>query len=118
MDRQMKRQNSEGGSQNTFVDHQIQYRISPWPKSAEKRGFRTGVTDGRTDGPTDGPTDRPSYRDAFLTDASKNANFQIKYENLDYTPCSNWDHATRYQTKYALFCNEQSVKTPVMLLQL
>ena len=27
----------------------------------------------RMDGPTDGWTDRPSYRDAFLTDASKNA---------------------------------------------
>ena len=34
--------------------------------------LRNGHTDGRTDGPTDGPTDRPSYRDAFLTDASKN----------------------------------------------
>ena len=34
-----------------------------WPKTAEKRGFCTGVTDGRTD--------RPSYRDAILTDASK-----------------------------------------------
>ena len=32
-----------------FVDHVIQNRISPGPKSAEKRGFRTGVTDGRTD---------------------------------------------------------------------
>ena len=50
-----------------FVDHLIQYRISPRPKTAEKRGFCTGVTDQRTDG----PTDRPSYRDAFLTDASK-----------------------------------------------
>ena len=67
MDRQMKRQSGNGGSQNTFVDHLIQYRISPWPKSAEKRGFRTGVTDGRTDG----RTDRPSYGDAFLTDATK-----------------------------------------------
>ena len=51
-----------------LVDHLFQYRISPWPKTAEKRGFCTGVTDGRTDG----RTDRPSYRDAFLTDASKN----------------------------------------------
>ena len=67
MVRQIKRQNSEWGSQNTFVDHKIQNRISPWPKSAKKRGCRTGVTDGRTDG----RTDRPSYRDAFLTDASK-----------------------------------------------
>ena len=70
-----------------LVDHLFQYRISPWPKTAEKRGFCTGVTDGRTDGWTDGwtdgrtdgrtdrqmdgRTDRPSYRDAFLTDASK-----------------------------------------------
>ena len=30
------------------------------------------MTDGPTDGRTDGRTDRPSYRDAFLTDASKN----------------------------------------------
>ena len=71
MEIQMDRQ-SDGGSQNTFVDHLIQYRISPWQKSVEKRGFRAGVTDGRTDGRTDGPTDRPSYRDAFLTDASRN----------------------------------------------
>ena len=59
-----------------LVDHLFQCRISPWPKTAEKRGFCTGVTDGRTDGRTDGPTDRrtdrPSYRDAFLTDASNN----------------------------------------------
>ena len=67
----MKRHSSEGGSQNTFVDHYIQYRISPRPKSAQKHNFRTGVTDGETDGLTDGWTDRPSYRDAFLTDASK-----------------------------------------------
>ena len=54
-----------------LVDHLFQYRISPWPKTVEKRGFCTCVmdirTDGRTDGPTDGRTDRPSYRDAFLT---------------------------------------------------
>ena len=58
-----------------LVDHLFQCRISPWPKTAEKRGFRTGVTDRPTDGWTDrqteGRTDRPSYRDAFLTDASK-----------------------------------------------
>ena len=51
-----------------LVDHLFQYRISQWPKTIEKRGFCTCVTDIRTDG----PTDRPSYRDAFLTDASKN----------------------------------------------
>ena len=59
-----------------LVDHLFQYRISPRPKTAKKRGFCTCVTDIRTDGPTegrtDGRTDRPSYRDAFLTDASKN----------------------------------------------
>ena len=58
-----------------LVDHLFQYRISPWPKTAEKRGFCTCVTDGHTDGWTDGRTDRrtdrPSYRDAFLTDASE-----------------------------------------------
>ena len=55
-----ERLSSKGDSQNMFVDRLIQYRISPRPKTAEKRGFCTGVTDGRTDG----PTDRPSYRDA------------------------------------------------------
>ncbi len=40
-----------------FVDHLIQYRISSWPKTAEKRGFCTCVTDGHMDGPTDGPAD-------------------------------------------------------------
>ena len=58
-----------------LVDQLFQYRISPWPKTAEKRGFCTCVTDGHTDGRTDGRTggrtDRPSYRDALLTDASK-----------------------------------------------
>ena len=43
-----------------FVDHLIQYRISPWPKTAEKRGFCTGVTDRPTNGPTDRWTDRPT----------------------------------------------------------
>ena len=43
-----------------LVDHLFRYRISPWPKTVEKRSFCTGFTDGRTDGPTDGP----SYRDA------------------------------------------------------
>ena len=59
--------NSTGGTQNILVDHLFQYRISPWPKTAEKRVFCTCVmdrhTDGRTDGLTDGQTDRPSYRD-------------------------------------------------------
>ena len=41
-----------------LVDHLFQYRISPWPKTAEKRGFCTGVTDGPTDRQTDGQTDR------------------------------------------------------------
>ena len=44
-------------SQNMLIDHLFQFWISPWPKTAEKRGFRTGVTDGPTDGQTDGPTD-------------------------------------------------------------
>ena len=51
-----------------LVDHLFQCRISPWPKTAKKRGFRTGVTDrptnGRMDRRTDGRTDRPSYKDA------------------------------------------------------
>ena len=40
-----------------FVDHLIQYRISPWPKTAEKHIFCTGVTDGHTDRRTDQRTD-------------------------------------------------------------
>ena len=44
-------------TQNILVDHLFQCRISPWPKTAEKRSFCTGVTDQRTDGPTDGRTD-------------------------------------------------------------
>ena len=43
-------------SENTLVDHLFQCRISPWPKTAEKHGFCTGVTDGRTDRRTDGQT--------------------------------------------------------------
>ena len=52
MDRQMKQQSSNGGSQSTVVDHLIQYRISPWPKTSGKFGFCTGVTDTRDDGRT------------------------------------------------------------------
>ena len=55
-----------------LVDYLFQDRISPRPKTAEKRVFCTCVTDGPTDEPTDGRTDqrtngwtdRPSYRDA------------------------------------------------------
>ena len=55
--RRVKRLSSKGGSQNMLVDHLFQYRISPWPKTAEKRGFCTCITDIRTDRRTDGPTD-------------------------------------------------------------
>ena len=55
--KQVKRLSSKGGSQNMLVDHLFQYRISPWPKTAEKRGFCTCVMDIPTDGPTDGRTD-------------------------------------------------------------
>ena len=40
-----------------LVDHLFWFRISLWPKTAEKRGFSTCITDGPTDGPTDGLTD-------------------------------------------------------------
>ena len=58
MERQMDKQtgettkyvSSKGGSKNMLVDHLFQCRISPWPKTAEKRGFCTGVTDRPTDG--------------------------------------------------------------------
>ena len=72
-----RRLNSKGDPQNMLVDHLFQYsfRISPWPKTAEKRGFCTCVTDGHTDG----RTNRPSYRDAFLMDASKNGSIRINY---------------------------------------
>ena len=59
-----ERPSSKGGSQNMFVDHLIQYRISPRPKTAEKRDFQESGTDRPTDGRTDGRTVRPSYRDA------------------------------------------------------
>ena len=52
--RQVKRQRSKWGSQNTFVDHLIQRRISPRAKTAEKRRFVKALqTDGRTNGQTD-----------------------------------------------------------------
>ena len=55
--------------------------ISPWPKTAKKRGLCTGVTDGRTDRLTyrrmDRWTDRPSQRDAFLIDAFQNSNSSL-----------------------------------------
>ena len=57
MERQMDEQTGGKGSQNMLVDHLFQYRISPWPKTAEKRGFCTCVTDLPIDGPTGGWTD-------------------------------------------------------------
>ena len=48
---------TEKKTQNMLDDHLFQCRISPWPKTAEKRGFHTGVTDGRTDRRTDRRTD-------------------------------------------------------------
>ena len=71
MEKQMDEQTGKK-TQNKLVDHLFQCRISTWPKTADKRGFCTGVMDGQT---TDRLTDRPSYRDAFLTDASKNWRF-------------------------------------------
>ena len=47
-----------------IVDHLIQFKISPWSKTA---GFCTRTTDGLRDG----RMDRPSYRNTFLTDASR-----------------------------------------------
>ena len=59
--RRVKRLSGKEGCQNMLVDHLIQYRISQWPKTAEKCSFCTCVTDirtnGRTDGWTDGQTD-------------------------------------------------------------
>ena len=83
----MKRQSSKGGSQNTFVDHIIRYRISLWPKTAKKHDFCTGVMDGRTnrrtDRRTDGRTDRPSYRDArtHLKSCMNFIDFALKQPN-------------------------------------
>ena len=72
MERQMDEQTGRKGSQNMLVDHLFQFRISPWLKTAEKRGFCAGVTDRRTD----------SDRDAFLTDASKNLSNIRQLNNL------------------------------------
>ena len=76
---------TDGKTQNMLVDHLFQCRVSPWPITAEKHGFRTCVTDRRTDGRTDQRMDRPSYRDAFLMDASLEENHSKNYP---------FDHAT------------------------
>ena len=55
--RRVKRLSGKEGCQNMLVDHLIQYRISQWPKTAEKCSFCTCVTDIRTNGWTDGWTD-------------------------------------------------------------
>ena len=46
-------------------------------------GWVDGRTDGWTDGRMDGWTDRTSYRDAFLTDASKNHSFFGVHGRMD-----------------------------------
>ena len=61
-----------------LVDQLFRCMISPWPKTAKKRGFCKSVTDGWADG----WTDRPSYRDAFLTDASKNRARERRHERV------------------------------------
>ena len=41
-----------------FVDHSNSVNlVSPWPKTAERRVFCTGVMNGLMDGRTDGQTD-------------------------------------------------------------
>ena len=43
-----------------------------------------GWRDGRTDGRKDGRTDKPSYRDAFLTDTSKNNKNVFKFDEIPF----------------------------------
>merc|ERR1711911_253375 len=50
----MERQMDEHVGWFNLVDHLFQYRISPWPETAERRDFCTCVADIQTDGPTDG----------------------------------------------------------------
>ena len=54
MERQLDEQTVESkrASQNTIVYHLIQYRTSPWPKTAEKHVFCPSLTDRRTIGLT------------------------------------------------------------------
>ena len=81
--RSMQRLMSKEGSQNMFVDHLIQSRISQCPKTAEKRNCCTGRMDGRTDG----WTDSPSFIDAFLTDASEKECKCHKSQTFDHFIC-------------------------------
>ena len=90
MKRQMDEQTGER-TQNMLDDHLFQCMISPWPKTAEKRGFCTGVTDGpmdgptdqRTDRPTDGRTDNPSYRDARTHLKRCSIHSRVKYSTVE-----------------------------------
>ena len=49
-------------SQNMLVDHLFQCRISPWPKTAEKHGFCTGVRDRPTNRRRDRRKKQPSSK--------------------------------------------------------
>ena len=47
---------------------------------------KSRVSQTATDGRTDRRTDRPSYRDAFLTDASKNVSKSDGFDGFDASP--------------------------------
>ena len=70
-----------------LVDHLIQYRTSPWPKTVKKRDFCTCATDG----PMDRQTDRQSVRrtkfsiTGFLVNRGCHENNQITDESLNKT---------------------------------
>ena len=68
-------------TQNMLVDHLFQCRISPWPKTAEKRGLYTGVmdrlTDGWINGQTNGPMDGPTFFYRCVPDGHKKDTHEI-----------------------------------------
>ena len=68
MERQMKRQKKVLKTRLLI----IRFSTGSHRGLYQPRNAVFAQADGQTDGPTDGPTDRLSYRDAFLTDASKN----------------------------------------------
>ena len=63
----MERQMDEQTSENTLKTCWLIICFSVGSHGGQKQRFLH-----RRNGRTDGRTDRPSYRDAFLTDASKN----------------------------------------------
>ena len=79
-----------------MFDHLFQYRISPRPITAEKRGFCTCVTDGRTDQRTDGQTLLQRCEDASKNDHDTYDDDEVYDQDDNIQGNDNHDNGNNY----------------------